>query len=129
MDKLRRSLVLIITACVVSLVSSSVKGDETKQSKNPGLDVQQGIIKLAPRLATLEKKVVVLRWNGRPKGNIFLNRIAELLTSHVKEVNVIKAFEVKPDTSNVSNAIKECREIARRIVALKPDIVIAAQAD
>ncbi len=129
MDKLSRSLVLTITAFVVALVSSSANGDETRQSKKPGVDVQQGIIKLAPRLTTLERKVVVLRWNGRPKGNIFLNRIAELLTSHVKEVNVIKAYEVKPETSNVSNTIEECRKIAGEIVVLKPDIVIAAQAD
>jgi hypothetical protein len=129
MDKLRRRSVLIITAFVVALFSFSANGDETRQSKKPGVDPQQGFIKLPPRLTTLKRKVVVLRWNGRPNGNIFLNRIAELLASHVKEVNVIKAYEEKPETSNVSYTIEGCREIARKIVALNPDIVIAAQAD
>jgi hypothetical protein len=129
MDKLRRRSVLTITAFIVALVSSSANGDETRQTKTPGVDVQQGFIKFAPRLTTLERKGVALRWNGRPNGNIFLNRIAELMASRVKEVKVIKAYEEQPETSNISYTIKECSEIARKIVALNPDIVIAAQGD
>jgi hypothetical protein len=129
MDKLRRRLVPAITAFIVVLVSSSANGDETRQPKKPGEDVQQTFIKLAPRLTTLERKGVALRWNGRPNGNIFLNRIAELLDSRVKGVKVIKAYEVEPETSNISYTVKECREIAGKIVALNPDIVIAAQGD
>jgi hypothetical protein len=129
MDKLRRRLVLVITAFIVALVFSSAYGDEARQPKKPGADVQQSFIKLASRLTTLEGKGVVLRWNGRPNGNIFLNRIAELLDSRVKEVKVIKAYEMQPETSNISYTIKESEENARKVAALNPDLVIAAQGD
>ncbi len=41
-------------------------------------------VKLNPHPNTLEGKTVVLTWNHKPNGDIFLNRLAELLTREAK---------------------------------------------
>ncbi len=96
---------------------------------NPEGVVRIAAIKLPPRISTLEGKTVVLRWNGKPNGNILLDRIAELLTEKVKEVKVVKAYEIMPETSQISHSTQKGQEYAKKILTLKPDIVIASQAD
>ena len=81
------------------------------------------------RILALEGKTVVLRWNGKPNGDIFLNRIAELLMEKVKNIKVIKAYEVAPETSMISHGIEKSVQIAKTLLSFNPDIVIAAQAD
>jgi len=39
------------------------------------------------------RKDVVLYWNGKPNGDLFLNRIGELLIEKVDNVKVIKAWK------------------------------------
>lgn len=121
--------VFIITAFLIVLVHSFAKAAQELELGNPGVAVKVLTMKLAPRITTLERKTVVLRWNGRPNGNVFLNRVAELLTSQVKDVNVIKAYEMEPETSTVSHTIERGKEIAKMLVAMNPDIVIASQGD
>jgi len=96
---------------------------------NPEGVVRIVAVKLPPRLSTLEGKTVVLRWNGKPNGNILLDRIAELLTEKVKDVKIVKAYELMPETSQISHSIQKGQEYAKKILTLKPDIIIGSQAD
>jgi ABC-type Fe3+-hydroxamate transport system substrate-binding protein len=84
---------------------------------------------LAPRLSALEGKTVVLRWNGKPNGNILLDRVAELFTEKVKDVKVVKAYEMMPETSQISHSSEKGQEYAKKLLSLKPDIVIGSLAD
>ena len=86
-------------------------------------------MKVADRIPTFEGKTVLLRWNGKPNGNLFLNRIAELLLETVKNVKILKAYELAPETSVVSNGTEKSIQIAEKLLSYKPDIVIASQAD
>jgi hypothetical protein len=86
-------------------------------------------IKPAPRLASLEGKTIVLRWNGKHNGNNYLDRIAELLAEKLPSAKVIKLYEVDKSTVKISGSNAESARIAKVINGLKADIVIASQAD
>jgi hypothetical protein len=86
-------------------------------------------IELAARLDTLEGKTVALRWNGKPNGDLFLNRIGDLLAEKVKNVKIIKVWETAHDTAVISSNPERSKGITATIVSLKPDIVIASSAD
>ncbi len=78
---------------------------------------------------TLEGKTVVLKWSGKPNGDIFLDRIAELLVKDVKDVKVIKSWEVNPALKGWSAAKGKSVTLAKAIAELEPDLVIGAQGD
>lgn len=78
---------------------------------------------------SLEGKTVVLRWNSKTNGDLYLNRIAELLTEQVKDIKIIKLYETDPDTVKVSESIEDAVAVAEKIAVLNPDLVIASQAD
>ena len=78
---------------------------------------------------SLENKTVLLRWNGKHNGDVFLNIIAGLLKAKVKGVNIVKAWEIDPDTSKMSGNVIISRERAGKLAAFKPDMVIASQGD
>jgi len=80
---------------------------------------------IAPRLATLEGKTVLLRWNGKHNGNNFLNRIAELLAKEVPTAKIIKMWEAIPGSNHYPMTDAEFQAALK----LKPDIQIASQAD
>jgi hypothetical protein len=86
-------------------------------------------MKLATRITSLEGKTVLLRWNGKPNGNILLNRVAELLTEKVKDIKIIKAYEVAPETSIISHSIEKGQAVAKKLLSFNPDLVIGSQAD
>ena len=86
-------------------------------------------IKNAPRPTTLEGKTVVLRWNGKHNGDKFLTRIAELFAEKMPSVKVVKIHEKDPSTAVISTSVARGQEIAKKIAAEKPDLVIASQAD
>ncbi len=86
-------------------------------------------VKPAPRLAGLEGKTIVLRWNGKHNGNNYLDRIAELLAEKLPGAKVIKVYEVDKSTVKISGSNAESARIAKVIKGLKADIVIASQAD
>ena len=77
----------------------------------------------------LTGKTVVLHWNGKHNGNIFLTRINELLTEQIKDINVIKGWEVAPDTTRVSQSQERSKQTAQKLASLMPDIVISSTAD
>ena len=95
---------------------------------NPEGVVKIEPMKVNPHPTTLQGKTILLRWNGKHNGNNFLNRIAELLTKEVKDVKIIKSWEVAPRDGD--HRRKPGQEQAdRRNASPKPDIVIASQCD
>ena len=96
---------------------------------NPTGTVQIKQLTLNAPPETLEGKTVLLRWNGKHNGDVFLNKISEFLIEHIEAVNVIKSWEVVPETATLSMNSNTSKEFARKLAAFKPDIVIASQAD
>ncbi len=90
-----------------------VKPDGVVQSKPHNLN---------PHPEVLGGKTVLLRWNGKHNGDIFLNRLAELLTHAVKNVRIIKSWDVAPETATSSHNPDRSGEFARKLADLKPDI-------
>ena len=86
-------------------------------------------VKPAPRLASLEGKTIVLRWNGKHNGNNYLDRVAELLAEKLPSAKVIKVYEADKSTVKISGSNAESARIAKVIKDLKADIVVASQAD
>jgi hypothetical protein len=72
---------------------------------------------------------VVLYWNGKPNGDLFLNRIGELLIERVDNVKVVKAWEVRPSTKRTDPAIGASRVTAEELAGLNPDLVVGAPGD
>jgi hypothetical protein len=95
----------------------------------------EGVIKVEPlRLCwhpgTLRGKTMLLRWNGKQNGDVFLNRVAELLAEKVKGIRVVKAWEVFPDSIEaISGSQERSVALAKGLSALKPDIVIGSHGD
>jgi hypothetical protein len=86
-------------------------------------------MKVNPHPASLEGKTVVLQWNGKQNGDNFMNQIAALLSENVKDIKIIKAWQDAPDVKIISQNPEKSKQLAQRIAAFKPDIVIAGQAD
>ncbi len=95
----------------------------------------EGVIKIEPMKinshpSTLEGKTVMLRWNGKHNGDKFLERVGELLKEKVKNVRVVKSWEVAPETVDpITGSEGRSQEFARAIAKFRPDIVIGAQSD
>ena len=95
----------------------------------------EGVVKIEPmeinpHPSTLEGKTIMLRWNGKHNGDNFLNRVAELLAEKVREVKIIRSWEVAPETVDpITGSQERSLELMKKLAALKPDLVIASQAD
>jgi len=96
---------------------------------NPSGTISIQPIKPAPRLASLEGKTIVLRWNGKHNGNNYLDRVAELLAEKMPSAKVIKVYDLDKSTVKISGSNAESARIAKVIKDLKADIVIGSQAD
>jgi len=83
----------------------------------------------APRLESLEGKTVLLRWNFKHNGDLYLDRIAELLAKKVPGIKMIKIYEVDRSTINQSGSLEDSARLAKVIAARKPDLVIGAHGD
>jgi hypothetical protein len=78
---------------------------------------------------SLEGKTVVLRWNGKYNGDILLTKVGDLLSRKVKDLKVVKMWETDKTTAVISDGLDNSLVITKKIVDLKPAIVIASQAD
>ena len=96
---------------------------------NPEGMVNAPKLEIAPRPESLENKTVFLRWNGKHNGDVLLERIAALLTENLEGVQIIKSWEVLPETATSSRNSLKSREFVKKIFDFKPDLVIASQAD
>ena len=96
---------------------------------NPEGTVQFEPFNIKPHSGTLDNKVVLLHWNAKHNGDVFLNKVAELLVATFKGVKIIKSWEVAPETVVNTGSKELAQKIARKLADFKPDIVIGAQAD
>ena len=76
----------------------------------------------APRPRDLKNKKVGLQWNDKPRGEIALTRVKELLEERFKGIQV----KFLP-TTNIVRALSE--EQLADIMAWKPDAVVGGTAD
>jgi len=88
-----------------------------------------GPVKMNAHPGTLEGKTVLLRWNGKYNGDKFLSRVGELLVEQVKNIKIVKMWEVDPNTAIISKKMEVSEQIASKIAAFMPSLVISAQAD
>ena len=96
---------------------------------NPEGTIQLETVSARPRPKSLEEKTVLLRWNGKHNGDLFLNRIGELLVENVKDVKIVKAWEAISETKIITSNANKSEELAKKLSELKPDISIGAQGD
>jgi len=78
---------------------------------------------------TLEGKTVLLRWNGKHNGDNFLDRVGELLVRDVKNVKIIKSWQVARETAIIAGNPDRSKEIVQKLSSPKPDLVIGSQCD
>ena len=123
------ALCMLITAFIMPAAISAREAAQEWELVNPAGVISIKPIEMAPRIATLEGKTVGLKWNAKPNGNLFLDRVAELLTKQVKGIKIIKFYEVEPTTVPQSNSAAVAKAKAQIIAKYKPDIVIGSQCD
>jgi hypothetical protein len=120
---------LLVIGLILLIAMSFWACPKAPQEKAEEGQVKVGPVKLNSHPTNLEGKRVVLRWNGKPNGDNFLNRVAELLSAQVKEVKIIKMWEEDKSTAAISDSLEKSEALTEKIIKLKPDIVIAVQAD
>jgi hypothetical protein len=122
-------LLIIVSVLMLPIFGFSKETAQQWEFLNPAGVVKVTPINLAQRIDKLEGKTVALKWNGKPNGNIFLDRIAELLKEKVPSAKIVKIYELEPTTVPQSATMDVADQKAKLIVKYKPDIVIGAQCD
>ena len=82
-----------------------------------------------PHCQNLEGKTVLLFWNGKHNGDVFLCKLAGLLAGKVNDLKFVRSWEVVPETAISSINLNMSKDKVRRLADYRPDIVIGAQAD
>jgi hypothetical protein len=123
------TLTIIMAWLALPVLASAKEAVQTWELVNPAGVIKVTPIKMAARINSLEGKTIGLKWNQKPNGNIFLDRIAELLKEQVPGVKVVKIYEVEPTTIRQSVNMDDADRKAKLIAKYKPDIVIGAQCD
>jgi hypothetical protein len=126
-----------LVICLLSLAFLAIPGAILCAEWNQRWEIldPQGVIRIEPmeinpHPSTLEGKTVLLRWNGKHNGDKFLDRAAELLAQRVKDIKIIKSWEVAPETVDpISGSQERSAELMKKLAAFKPDLVIGSQAD
>jgi hypothetical protein len=120
---------MIIGLLAMPMLASAKETVQQWELVNPAGVIKITPIKIPPRISTLEGKTIGLKWNMKPGGNIFLDRVAELLKEKVPSAKIIKFYEVEPTTVPQSANMDVADQKARIIAKYKPDIVIGSQCD
>ncbi|HOG47314.1 MAG TPA: hypothetical protein PLJ35_03815 [Anaerolineae bacterium] len=120
---------LLATLLVASVLVAALVACAPAAPKTSGNTAQVGAVTVQPHPATLDGKTVALRWNEKPNGDKLLTRLAELLAEKYQDVKIIKLWEQAPETAAISKSMEDSQKLAATIAALKPDLVIASQAD
>ncbi|MCL2669466.1 MAG: hypothetical protein FWE89_02160 [Syntrophaceae bacterium] len=91
--------------------------------------IERIVLDPAPRLTSLEGKTIVLRWNGKHNGNVFLDRLAVLLGQKYPTAKIVKSYETDASLNVITGSDDRSNQIAGLLKNMKPDLVIASQAD
>ena len=93
---------------------------------NPTGEIEKVAVEPAKRITALEGKTIALRWNGKNNGDLVLDRLAELLAK-----KVVKTYRDMADQNlnKISATQDESMRIVKAVASVRPDIVIASQAD
>lgn len=123
------ALFLLFVVFVMPAIGLSEESMKELKLINPEGVVNIEPMKVNPHPDSLEGKTVVLQWNGKQNGDNFMNQIATLLNENVKDIKIIKAWQEAPEVKLISQNPERSKQLAQRIAAFKPDLVIAGQAD
>jgi hypothetical protein len=125
---------LMVAAIAIGLVAMPFVSSAKEAVQQWDLVNAEGTIKIEPMQvnahpSTLEGKTVLLRSNGKHNADNYLARVGELLLKEVKDIKIIKSWEVAPETNTISQNPDKSKEFAKTFAALKPDLVIGSQCD
>ncbi len=123
---MNKKLVLWMAVVLLAVVALAGCSSPTPTPK-PAAPV--GSIKLNPHPTSLEGKTIVLRWNSKPNGDVYLKYLAAQLAAKVPSAKIIKLWEQDKETAVISDSDEKSAQIVDKIAALKPDLVIQSQAD
>jgi ABC-type Fe3+-hydroxamate transport system substrate-binding protein len=98
---------------------------------NPTGEIEKVAVEPAKRITALEGKTIALRWNGKNNGDLVLDRLAELLAKKYPTAKVVKTYRDMADQNlnKISATQDESMRIVKAVASVRPDIVIASQAD
>ncbi len=115
----------------VAPVAQAVEQPQEWELVNPSGVIEKVAVDPAKRITTLEGKTIALRWNGKNNGDLVLDRLAELFAKKYPTAKVVKIYRDMADqnVSKISATQDESMRIAKAVASVKPDIVIASQAD
>ena len=130
---MRKSVCLLtaLTFLCMSAVTAFAAGAPVQEWSlvTPNGVIQKATINPAPRLTSLAGKTIVVRWNGKHNGDVYAKKLAELLLQKEPTAKVLIAHEIDPGTAKITSTIAEATRVSKVILDLKPDLVIANQAD
>jgi hypothetical protein len=124
-------MVVLAVLGLAALPAASFAGEASQewQLVNPEGTIKIEPMKINPHPTTLAGKTVVLRSNGKHNAEPFLSRIGELLQQEVKDIKLIKTWEVAPETNTISQNPDRSKQFAQTVAKMKPDLVIGSQCD
>ena len=128
----KKLVIFLLSAVFLAIPGTTLseEGGQRWEVLNPEGVVKIEPMEINPHPLTLEGKTVLLRWNGKHNGDRFLDRLAELLKQKVKDIKIIKSWEVAPETVDpISGSQERSMELMKKLAAFKPDLVIGSQAD
>ena len=96
---------------------------------NPTGEIEKVAVEPAKRITALEGKTIALRWNGKNNGDVVLDHLCDLMGKKFPNTRFVKIYQKDPSTVGISGSAPESERIARSMVSLNPDLVIAAQGD
>jgi hypothetical protein len=125
---------LMVIGISIGLLALPVVSSGKEMSQNWNLVNPEGVVKIEPMKVnphpkSLEGKTILLRWNGKHNGDNFLSRVGELLKEKVKDVKIVKSWEVAPWTAIIAGNPDKSKQIVETLAKEKPDIVIGSQCD
>lgn len=115
----------------IALPAISIGNDRVQDWElvNPEGVVKIEPMKVNPHPKSLEGKTVLLRWNGKHNGDHFLTRVGELLKENVRDIRIVKSWEIAPWTAIIAGNPDKSKEIVQTLAKEKPDLVIGSQCD
>ena len=122
---------LLTLVTFIALPAISIGNDRVQDWElvNPEGVVKIEPMKVNPHPKSLEGKTVLLRWNGKHNGDHFLTRVGELLKENVRDIRIVKSWEIAPWTAIIAGNPDKSKEIVQTLAKEKPDLVIGSQCD